>query len=250
LGTTETTIQGNVQTAKARTISTKSWKITDVDQDGNATFVHSVPDINMWQKLSGRPEVRYDSTKDAVPPPQYREVAKTVGVPIATVTISPTGEVMKRDDGRKSTSFGLGDIAIPMPQNPVKIGDQWSTTDEIRVREADGRVKRIKTRLVYRLEKVQTGVATISVETEVLTPVNDPKVKSQLVQQLTSGQVKFDVDAGRPISRQIDWDETVVGFNGADSIMKYLARFTEELLPGDAAATADAGPELNGPKIR
>ena len=250
LGTTETTIQGNVQTAKARTTSTKSWKITEVDDEGNATFVHSVPEINMWQKLSGRPEVRYDSSKDEAPPRQYREVAKTVGVPIATVTISPTGKVVKRGDSKKSTSFGLGDIAIPMPEKPVKPGDKWSTTDEIRVREADGRVKRIKTRLIYELEKVQTGVATISVDTEVLTPVNDPKVKSQLVQQLTTGNIKFDVDAGRPISRQIDWDETVVGFNGADSMMKYLARFTEELLPGDATASTDAGPELTGPKIR
>jgi hypothetical protein len=28
----------------------------------------------------------------------------------------------------------------------------------------------------------------------------------------------------------------VVGFNGADSLMKYLARFTEELLPAEARA--------------
>jgi hypothetical protein len=157
---------------------------------------------------------------------------------------------LKRSDSKKSTSFGLGDIAIPMPETPVKVGNRWSTTEEIRVREADGRVKRIKTRLIYKLEKVQTGVATISVDTEVLTPVNDPKVKSQLVQQLTSGEVKFDMIAGRPLSRQIDWDETVVGFNGADSMMKYLARFTEELLPGDSTANTDAGPELTGPRIR
>ncbi len=93
-------------------------------------------------------------------------------------------------------------------------------------------------------------MATISVDTEVLTPVNDPKIQAQLVQQLTSGEIKFDVDAGRPLARRIDWDETVVGFNGADSMMKYLARFTEELLPVDATASTDAGPEVTGPQIR
>ena len=54
-------------------------------------------------------------------------------------------------------------------------------------------------------------------------------MKAQLVQQLTEGTIKFDIDAGRILAKQIDWDETVVGFNGSDSMMKYLARFTEEL---------------------
>ena len=79
-------------------------------------------------------------------------------------------------------------------------------------------------------------MATISVKTEVVTPVNDPQIKSQLVQQLTNGEVKFDMDAGRVVSRAIDWDETVVGFSGDDSLMKYLARFTEDLLPAEGVA--------------
>ena len=39
------------------------------------------------------------------------------------------------------------------------------------------------------------------------------------------------------MSKQLDWDETVIGFNGAASNMKYLARFTEKLLP-EAVKTA------------
>ena len=42
LGTTEATVQGNTQTSKSRSISTKQWKVKDVDAEGNATFVHSV----------------------------------------------------------------------------------------------------------------------------------------------------------------------------------------------------------------
>ena len=59
------------------------------------------------------------------------------------------------------------------------------------------------------------------------------------MQQLTNGELKFDIDAGRVISRQIDWDETVVGFSGDDSLMKYLARFTEKLVPADKVARQD-----------
>ena len=97
---------------------------------------------------------------------------------------------------------------------------------------------RMKTRIGLHAQSVKTGVATISVKTEVLTPVNDPQIKSQLVQQLTNGELKFDIDAGRVLSQQIDWDETVVGFSGDDSLMKYLARFTEELSPSTSGQQA------------
>jgi hypothetical protein len=192
----------------------------------------------MWQQISGRPEVRYNSQTDATPPPEYVHAAQMVGTPIATVRIAPWGSVLHRDDHPSQANIGLGDIAMPLPEQPVEIGATWYLPNEIRVRREDGQIRRIKTRLVYQLASVKTGVATISVKTEVLTPVNDPKIQSQLVQQLTNGEVKFDMDTGRILSRQVDWDETVVGFSGDDSLMKYLARFTEELLPAETTARA------------
>lgn len=234
LGTTETTIQGNTQTSKSRSASTKLWRVSRVDDEGNTTFVHSVDHVEMWQQLTDRPEIRYDSAKDKKAPPEYEHVAKTVGVPITTVTISSKGDVIKREPPAKNSSFGVGGIVMLLPPKPVKIGSRWHEPSEVRARLPDGRVKRVKIRKLYELTKVKTGVATISVTTEVLTPVNDPRVESQIVQQLTAGAIKFDLEAGRVISKQMDWDETVVGFNGADSLMKYLARFTEELLPPEA----------------
>jgi hypothetical protein len=90
--------------------------------------------------------------------------------------------------------------------------------------------------LKYRLEKVQAGVATISVKTEILTPIDDAALKSQLVQQLSNGSIRFDLDAGRLLSKQLDWTENVIGFNGPESNMKYLARFTEKLAENQKVA--------------
>jgi hypothetical protein len=229
LSTTEATMQGKTETTKSRTISTKVWEVQDVDAEGNVTLVHSVSDVDMWQKISDHPEVRYNSRTDATPPPQYMHVAKTIGTPIATVKISPAGKVLERNGSLPQANFGLGDITVPLPVEPVKIGQRWQTTSEILARRQDATKKRIKTRMVYTLKAVKTGIATIEVKTEVVTPVNDPRIQSQLVQQITNGEIRFDLDAGRILGREIDWDETVVGFNGSDSLMKYLARFTEEM---------------------
>jgi len=240
LATTETRIQGNTQTARSRSTSTKVWRVTGADENGNVQLSHSVENVDMWQKLSDRPEVRYNSETDEDPPFEYQQVAETLSRPLTTVTIRPDGTVVDRESTSPHFKFGIGNMVMRLPSQPIRIGSHWFEPSEIQVRLPDRRLKRIKTRKLYTLEKVQTGVATISVKTEVLTPVNDPATKSGLIQQLTKGTVKFDVDAGRVISKQMDWDETVVGFNGADSMLKYLARFTEELLPSKTStARAD-----------
>lgn len=230
MGTTETKIQGNAQSSKSRSASTKQWKVTAVDEAGNLTFTHSVTDVEMWQKLSDRPEVSYNSLTDTEVPPEYEHVASTLKQPLATVTVATDGQIVKREGTAPTVNLGLGDIIMLLPPKPAKIGGRWHEPSEIQARLSDGTLKRIKVRKTYTLEKVQTGVATISVRTEVLTPVNDPKLESQIVQQLSNGTIRFDVDAGRLLSKQMDWDETVVGFNGADSQLKYLARITEELV--------------------
>lgn len=239
LVTVETKIRGTEQTAKTRSVSTKAWKIDKVEANGNITFVHTVEAVDMWQAVTGRQEIRYNSRTDAVAPREYEHVAKSVGIPMATVTISPIGQIVKRDSDLPSFNPGLGELAIPLPEPAVKVGAKWHVPEELRIRLEDGRVQKIQTRLSYSLDKVETGVATIGVRTEVLTPINDPKVHAQLVQRLTNGSVKFDIEAGRLLSRQMDLDETVIGFNGADSVMQYLARLTEER--GDASASPSAG---------
>ena len=96
-----------------------------------------------------------------------------------------------------------------------------------------GMSKRIKTRERYELESVKHGVATIDIETQILTPIDDPKIKVQLIQKTARGKIRFDIDAGRVLGQQLDLDERVLAFSGADSSMHYLTRYTEELLgPG------------------
>ena len=231
LVTVETRIQGTTQTAKTRSLSTKHWKIVSVKDDGAATLGHMVDDVNMWQQVSGRKEIKYDSTKDTTPPAAYAKAAESVGIVLSTITINPYGKVLDRVDSKKHPGFGGGQITFPLPGKSIAEGEKWSHRYEIPVRLSNGRSKRLQTRQLYQLESVIRGIATISMKTQVLTPIDDPKLKVQLVQRLSEGTVKFDLEQGRIISQKFNFDETVLAFNGANSSMKYLAKFTEELLP-------------------
>jgi hypothetical protein len=228
LVTVETKIKGVSQTAKSRSVSTKLWRITKVDEQGNIVFENVVEHVDMWSSLTGRQEVRYDSRTDDKPPPGYEHVASSVGKVLSTITMDRHGRVIARSDSQPHFNPGIGELTIPFPNIPVKAGQTWSIPEEVQVRLEDQSIKKVQTRQQYKLEKVEAGVATISVQTQVLTPVNDPKVQSQLVQRLQRGTIRFDVTAGRLIHKQMDLDESVVGFNGPESHMQYLARFTEE----------------------
>lgn len=235
----DTTIQGSTQVAETVSASVKAWKILSVAADGSATFEHSVESADLRQKVTGRQELSYNSKTDKDPPAVFEQVAKSIGVPLSEITVNATGKITKRIEKRSGVqSDSQSNMLVPLPAEPVSVGESWNEPSDVVVSLEGGEKKVIKTRQHYTLEKVANGVATISVATQILTPIHDPKVQSQLVQRLTKGTIRFDIDEGRVLSQQVDLDERVLGFQGNDSSLHYLGRFTEEYLQPDTKAAA------------
>lgn len=240
-----TTVSGTSQTAETESHSVKVWKVKQVGaKTGNAEFVHSVESILMKQRLTGRQEEVYDSTKDSAAPLAFADVAKSVGVPLSQVRIDPRGRVMERINHSSQAGGNDSQIAIPLPEKAVAVGETWSLPFEVELRLESGMVKKIQTRQQFKLDDVKNGVAVISTETIILTPVRDPALEAQLVQRQTAGTIRFDIERGRVLSQQMEQDKQVVGFRGETSALNYEARFTETLLSdGDVASRPKAGPE-------
>jgi hypothetical protein len=237
-----TTVSGTTQTAETISESVKVWKMLPADAKGNFRFEHSVEKVEMKQKLTGREEIVYNSETDSEPPLGFEDAAKSVGVPLAIITIDPHGNVVHREQKRASASDSQGQVVIPLPSEPAPIGHSWSYPHDMQVPLRSGVVKQIKTRQKFTLEEVSNDLATISVETQVLTPVNDPEVEAQLIQREMAGKVKFDLKTGRIVSQQMDLDKSVVGFSGEASSLHYVMRFTEETISGAKVAGPAAMP--------
>jgi hypothetical protein len=230
------TVSGSTQTTDNLSKSMKTWRVTDVRPDGTATFEHQVDWVDMRQKLTGRDEVHYDSRTDARPPVGFQDVAKSVGVPLSIVSIDAHGKLLRRKSVKQQPAAtpdkpeDAGWMTIPLPDGPVPVGYAWSIPQDIDVPLPNGTVKKVKAMQQFVLEEVKTGVATIRVSTDILTPVTDPAIESQLVQRETAGRVRFDIDAGRIIAQQMDIDKHVVGFRGEASSIHYVNRFSERLV--------------------
>jgi hypothetical protein len=128
-------------------------------------------------------------------------------------------------------------IVVRLPDKPVTIGETWDDAFDIKVTLENGDSKTIQTRRRHKLAGVKTGIATIEVTYQVLTPI-DPFVESQLVQRLMEGEVKFDIEAGRVVSQQMDIDKRILGFAGPTSSMHYITRMEEKFAAQERKATA------------
>lgn len=225
----KTTIDGTSQAQQSRSRSRKVWVVTNVNPNDETTFTHTIAYVNMWSECQGSEAIKFDSRTDKQPPAEYQQVAGMVGKTLSTITVDARGGVLDRQDGALQIDLGTGGILVPLPEKAIKLGEEWSVTTEIPVRLDDGTFKAITTRQRYLLESVEAGVATISLQTQILTPSITARARSQLIQKLANGRIRFDLDAGRILTKNLEWDETVVGFNGPSSNMAYLGRITESL---------------------
>ena len=230
---TETTMNGVTQTVETMTDSTKRWRVAGVDAAGRATLEQAVDDVTMLSRSSDRGEIRWSSTAGGEPPPGYETVPASLGVPLVRMVVATDGSVVERLELRPCPAAASGDLVIvPLPAEPVAVGHEWTIPQEVVVEVPNGPRKAVRTRLRYRLDSVRDGVATIHVDTTVLTPVDDPRLQARLLERIWDGTLQFDIAAGRLISRRTGIDRRVVGFGGPQSSVRYKASLEESLTDG------------------
>lgn len=226
------TIEGTSQKAITRSESVKVWKVMDVMPDGEMEFAHIVESVRMTNQLPDRAEMVYDSKKDEKAPPGFEDAAAAVGTVLSIIRMSPRGELVEREVKHEQPAADTeAPVTLLLPEGPVAVGDSWNEPRTVPVQTADGAKREIQTRRHYELIKVASGVATIEVSYQVLSPI-DPTIEAQLVQRLMKGTVRFDIDAGRVLSQEMEVDQRVLGFAGPTSSMHYVMQMDERLLDG------------------
>jgi hypothetical protein len=235
---------GWTQTTDSSTRSTKCWRVIEVDAQGNAVFENlvenavfqnSIETVDVKQKTR-RDEARYDSQKDAKPPKVFEDAARRVGKPLTRVKIDARGRTLQRTALLpEPASTENPELTIPLPEDPVAVGDTWRRRHKMLLPLENKATKTILIEQVFKLVDVKTGVATIEVVNQVLTPIHSPEIEAKLIERFTNGAVRFDIEAGRILGLQMDLDRRVVGFRGPDSCLQYLTRSTETLLADKVA---------------
>lgn len=242
-----TTVQGTTQTVEMTTRSVKVWKVTDVAADGAVTLENMVESVDMVQKQSGRAEVRYNSQTDETVPQGFEAFADSIDKTLSVVKLDAQGKVVSRESKWPGAANSQAQLTVPLPAEPIAVGHVWHLPNEISVTLKSGVVNKIKTRQRFALSEVKDSIATIDVETQLLTPVQDPETLVHLIDLKTRGKVHFDIAEGRVVDQQLDSDDDVIGFSGNGSHMRSVSRFSEKWL-SPAAQTAAKPPVVKAVK--
>jgi hypothetical protein len=228
---TETTVGATSQSTETATDSQKIWTVVSVDDEGLATLEHSVDDVTMTSSTSDRGQIRWSSRGEDVAPPGYEQVKASLGVPLSRLVVDRSGRVISRRELRPCPPSSTGDlVVVPLPLEPVTEGAEWTVPQEVVVEVPGGLRKAVRTRLRYQLTAVRDGIATIRVDTTVLTPIDDPRLESRLLERIWDGTIEFDIDRGRVLRRATGIDRRVVGFEGPESSVRYKSSLEERLV--------------------
>ncbi len=228
---TETTVGATSQSTETATDSRKTWTVVTVDDAGHATLEHSVDDVTMTSRTSDRGQVRWSSSGDDPAPPGYEQVKASLGVPLSRLVVDRSGRVLDRRDLRPCPPSSTGDlVVVPLPEGSVAEGAEWTVPQEVVVEVPGGVRKAVRTRLRYELVAIRDGIATIRVDTTVLTPIDDPRLESRLLERIWNGTIEFDIDRGRVLRRATGIDRRVVGFEGPESSVRYKSSLEERLV--------------------
>ncbi|MGL6226934.1 MAG: hypothetical protein ACRC10_09975 [Thermoguttaceae bacterium] len=226
----KTTISTKTEIVDTTSQSTKTWTVLSVEEDGSALIEHRVEEANMHKRQSDLPDSTYNSKTDTLIPPGYEHVANSLNTPLTQLTVAPNGQILKKISFVPHIPDSLeSKILIPLPKTPVAVGETWKLTNEVAVPQANGMVKKLMLQQIFTLKSVKTGLATIQYKTVCLTPIDDPKLESQIMDRLISGEVILEIETGHILSQQSDIRGTVLGFEGANSRIDQSGRFVEKM---------------------
>ena len=240
------------ETVLHTSMSLRKITVLGVDADGTADVQLMIDRAYMTANNAGVDSV-YDSTQVNHVPTEFSGVHQSIGKS-QKARLTQLGQVLPSAD--KSASVEQVDLLFRLPEQPVAIGGKWKDQyDASILAEEDAKLfRQIKMQRRFELLSVDQGIATIAVSTVCLSPISDSYQESQLVQRKPSGILKFDIEQGCLVDRQLKIDDKTIGHQGPGSALTVkivkvdrlvnfdqlkLVDLTKPLVPVRVAAAAE-----------
>jgi hypothetical protein len=230
------------ETTFNRSKTRRHYRVMTVDEHGAGQLQLEIDHVEMQVRFGDNEPIVFDSDSAEPPPRQFEHVKKTVGQPLARFKVAANGRLLDvvRLNATAQPEDKSGDVPdndpsrnflVVFPEKPLRLGETWKDPIVTKVNVAKNLDRPITLHRLYRLESVDGNLATISLSTAVLEPIQNPGVRAQLIQRLPSGTIVFDLEQGIILSRKLSIDKLEVGVFGEKSSMRAVSERTERVLP-------------------
>lgn len=232
--------------------SVKNYRVKKVEADGSAILELTIESVNLEINQNGE-TFRYDSqrkseegkeSEDALNQPVFLAMKALVGKPHLQLRVTPHGEVsafvplVKGDQVPDNPSQVAFDVLLRLPESPIAVGGTWKEDFEINLPIPESSLRKpVKVQRHYTLKSVEGPLATIELNTKVLTILELPEEQMQLLRRRPSGTIVLDLDRGLLVSKDLKQDNEVSGFSTGPSHIRFQQVISEKLRDADVVSS-------------
>ncbi len=213
-------------------------RVLGVNPDGSAD-VQLLLDRAYMTSQNSEVSSLYDSQDPDHVPTEFSSVKLSIGKPLPA-RLTTRGKFLPAADQPPSFEQQI-DLLLQLPEQPISVGGTWKDSYEVAVEaEYEGKLfRQVKMLRRYELKSVDQGIATIAVTTTPITPINDAYQESQLLRRKPIGILKFDLERGCLVDRQVRVDDRVVGNQGPGSALTVKIVKVDRMISADQISRID-----------
>lgn len=216
----------------------KNYRVISVDGQGGAVIEPTIVRVKMSAQFAEQDAAIYDSETAIDPPPQFKDVAATLGRPSVRLQVAANGQLIQATpllDSPANRNLAKDDprhnFLIVFPTDPVPIGGSWKDRFQVPVSVEGGLKREVTLQRTFTLTKVNGNSAFIQLKTAVMTPVDSPAIEAQLIQRTPSGVLEFDMAEGAFLGQELRVSGHVVNAFGEKTQMKAESLSVEKRIP-------------------
>lgn len=235
--TQQTTVQEtslDEKTEKPATSSTQTnltlvrkWVVKGVDAAGTATLEMQIAAVkNEIRQADGSSIVR-----DSANPEHAKEMADYLNKAIVTVRVDGQGRLVEVKESKPGSAARLHaelPFRLTLPDSGPAAGQAWDRTFALKLDPPLGTGESFDFLQKYNCKTIKDGLAVVGVETQLKAPPKTAGEQIPLVPMLWTGEVYFNVAAGRYHAARLTTKAELANHLGEGSKFVYQSTYSED----------------------
>jgi len=206
---------------------TKRWSIREVDAAGTATMDLSITQMRQAVTQGDGKATTIDSAN----PDDAKQMAAYLNKPVLTLRVDPRGQILEVKEARPGSASRIQSelpFRMVLPEMAVAAGQTWARPFTLTLDPPHGTGERYDATQTFSFKGEKQGLATIRLETSLKNAPATASEKIPLIPMLWSGELVFDIAAGRFHSAQLSAKAELANHQGEGTKFVYESVYTEE----------------------